>query len=176
MRRESTSMSGWITSSYDSSHTHTAVYLYFKALNFSSCPCVLYFFLPFRDINPHIPQYISSVPWYIDPSKRPTLKHQRPQEEKQKEFSAIGEWYKRGVQEVSSFLISSLNLLIYRLKIDTKKWTFWLQKSVSTKYRKGACENCGALTHKKKDCLEVTWVSLCCGNLFTEERHYRCLV
>ncbi|KAK2839067.1 hypothetical protein Q7C36_013881 [Tachysurus vachellii] len=79
-----------------------------------------------RDINPHIPQYISSVPWYIDPSKRPTLKHQRPQEEKQLEFSSIGEWYKRGVQE----------------------------QSVSTKFRKGACENCGALTHKKKDCLE----------------------
>ncbi|KAJ8254630.1 hypothetical protein GJAV_G00195170 [Gymnothorax javanicus] len=79
-----------------------------------------------KDINPHIPQYISSVPWYIDPSKRPTLKHQRPQEEKQKQFSAIGEWYKRGVQE----------------------------KPVSTKFRKGACENCGAMTHKKKDCLE----------------------
>ncbi|XP_017329143.1 pre-mRNA-splicing factor SLU7 [Ictalurus punctatus] len=79
-----------------------------------------------KDINPHIPQYISSVPWYIDPSKRPTLKHQRPQEEKQLEFSSIGEWYKRGVQE----------------------------KSVSTKFRKGACENCGALTHQKKDCLE----------------------
>ncbi|XP_062332636.1 pre-mRNA-splicing factor SLU7 [Osmerus eperlanus] len=79
-----------------------------------------------KDINPHIPQYISSVPWYIDPSKRPTLRHQRPQEENEKQFSSIGEWYKRGVQE----------------------------KSVSTKFRKGSCENCGAITHKKKDCLE----------------------
>ncbi|XP_017547487.1 pre-mRNA-splicing factor SLU7 [Pygocentrus nattereri] len=79
-----------------------------------------------KDINPHIPQYIASVPWYIDPSKRPTLKHQRPQSEKQTEFSAIGDWYKRGVQD----------------------------KSVATKYRKGACENCGAMTHQKKDCLE----------------------
>ncbi|XP_077434982.1 pre-mRNA-splicing factor SLU7 isoform X1 [Vanacampus margaritifer] len=79
-----------------------------------------------KDINPHIPQYISSVPWYIDPSKRPTLKHQRPQTEIQENFSAIGEWYKRGVQE----------------------------NSLTTKFRKGACENCGAMTHKKKDCLE----------------------
>uniref|UniRef100_A0A8B9IUC4 Pre-mRNA-splicing factor SLU7 n=1 Tax=Amazona collaria TaxID=241587 RepID=A0A8B9IUC4_9PSIT len=79
-----------------------------------------------KDINPHIPQYISSVPWYIDPSKRPTLKHQRPQPEKQKKYSTSGEWYKRGVKE----------------------------HSVATRYRKGACENCGALTHSKKDCME----------------------
>ncbi|KAM7000346.1 pre-mRNA-splicing factor SLU7 [Tautogolabrus adspersus] len=79
-----------------------------------------------KDINPHIPQYISSVPWYIDPSKRPTLKHQRPQSEIQQQYSSIGEWYKRGVQE----------------------------NNVTTKFRKGSCENCGAMTHKKKDCLE----------------------
>ncbi|XP_029439458.1 pre-mRNA-splicing factor SLU7 [Rhinatrema bivittatum] len=79
-----------------------------------------------KDINPHIPQYISSVPWYIDPSKRPTLKHQRPQEEKQREYTSMGEWYKRGVKE----------------------------GSIATKFRPGACENCGSMTHKKKDCLE----------------------
>ncbi|XP_078509546.1 pre-mRNA-splicing factor SLU7-like [Lissotriton helveticus] len=79
-----------------------------------------------KDINPHIPQYISSVPWYIDPSKRPTLKHQRPQEERQREFTYLGEWYKRGVQEAA----------------------------IPTKYREGACQNCGAMTHKKKDCFE----------------------
>ncbi|XP_028272422.1 pre-mRNA-splicing factor SLU7 [Parambassis ranga] len=78
-----------------------------------------------KDINPHIPQYISSVPWYIDPSKRPTLKHQRPQTQ-DTHNSAIADWYKRGVQE----------------------------NAVVTKFRKGACENCGAMTHKKKDCLE----------------------
>lgn len=78
-----------------------------------------------KDINPHIPQYISSAPWYFG-AKGPTLKHQRPQPEKQKNFSKIDEWYKRGV--------------------DTT--------SVAVKYRKGACENCGAVTHKKKDCME----------------------
>ncbi|RLV88863.1 hypothetical protein DV515_00015213 [Chloebia gouldiae] len=72
-----------------------------------------------EDINPHIPQYISSVPWYIDPSKR-------PQPEKQEQCSSSGDWYKGGVQE----------------------------HAVATRYRKGACENCGALRHKKKNCME----------------------
>ncbi|KAF2985379.1 hypothetical protein EK904_009064, partial [Melospiza melodia maxima] len=79
-----------------------------------------------KDINPHIPQYISSAPWYIDPSRRPTVKHQRPQAEKQKEYNSSGDWYKRGVQE----------------------------HSVATRYRRGACENCGALTHKRQHCME----------------------
>ncbi|XP_012284202.1 pre-mRNA-splicing factor SLU7 [Orussus abietinus] len=78
-----------------------------------------------KDINPHIPQYISATPWYFG-AQGPTLKHQRPQPEKQKKFSDLNEWYKRGV--------------------DTTH--------VAIKYRKGACENCGAMTHKKKDCME----------------------
>lgn len=78
-----------------------------------------------KDINPHIPQYISSAPWYFG-APTPTLKHQRPQPEKQKQFSAIDEWYNRGV--------------------DTSR--------VAIKYRKGACENCGAMTHKRKECME----------------------
>jgi pre-mRNA-processing factor SLU7 len=78
-----------------------------------------------RDINPHIPQYISESPWYLDPDG-PTLKHQRPQEESVKVYSDITEWYKKGVDK----------------------------SKVATRYRKGACENCGAVTHKKVDCLE----------------------
>ncbi|XP_050316189.1 pre-mRNA-splicing factor Slu7 [Anthonomus grandis grandis] len=78
-----------------------------------------------KDINPHIPQYISNAPWYYGTSG-PTLKHQRPQEDRQKKFSEINEWYQRGV--------------------DTTK--------IVTKFRKGACENCGAMTHKKKDCMD----------------------
>lgn len=78
-----------------------------------------------KDINPHIPQYISATPWYFG-AQGPTLKHQRPQPEKRKHFSGIDEWYNRG--------------------LDTTK--------VATKYRKGACENCGAMTHKKKECME----------------------
>ncbi|XP_030848399.1 pre-mRNA-splicing factor SLU7 [Strongylocentrotus purpuratus] len=77
-----------------------------------------------KDINPHIPQYIATVPWYVGIDK-PTLKHQRPQRVV-KDVSAISNWYKKGVQE----------------------------GTLSTKFRKGACENCGSLTHKKKDCVE----------------------
>ncbi len=60
-------------------------------------------------------------------SPRPSLTHQRPQEEKQQKFHSISDWYKKGV-------------------VKGKK---------PTKFRKGACENCGSMTHKKKDCLDV---------------------
>lgn len=82
---------------------------------------------PPRDINPHIPQYIVQAPWYVSLG-RPSLKHQRPQDEKQKQYSSIDEWYHKGVKEGAKV----------------------------TKFRKGACENCGSMTHKKKDCLEVS--------------------
>ena len=73
-----------------------------------------------RDINPHIPQYISSAPWYID-AEGPTLKHQRVQ----KQSISSEDYRKRG-----------------------------LKLAPSTKFRDGACENCGAMGHSRKDCLE----------------------
>ncbi|KAI8513728.1 mRNA splicing protein [Branchiostoma belcheri] len=82
-----------------------------------------------KDINPHIPQYIASAPWYFygrDGERPPTLKHQRPQPEKQLSFSDPDKWFKRGVKT----------------------------GPVATKFRKGACQNCGSMTHKKKDCFE----------------------
>lgn len=76
-----------------------------------------------RDINPHIPQYISSVPFYYN-TNQPTLRHQRQLNQSQS-YVPLDIPNHRGV------------------KIQN-----------ATKYRPGACENCGAMTHKKKDCLE----------------------
>ena len=65
--------------------------------------------------------------FYLSSLIRPTLKHQRPQEELVKTFDSLTDWYKRGITKGPA----------------------------ATKFRKGACENCGSMTHKKKDCLEV---------------------
>ena len=78
-----------------------------------------------KDINPHIPQYISTVPWYVDRTQRASLKHQRVQEVKH--CNELNEWYNRGTPDAAR---------------------------IATEFRKGACENCGSMGHKKKDCLE----------------------
>ncbi|EJU04168.1 hypothetical protein DACRYDRAFT_114567 [Dacryopinax primogenitus] len=77
-----------------------------------------------RPINPHIPQYISKAPWYLD-TGAPSLEHQRRPDEGPATRQEEG-WYARGQRAGPA----------------------------ATKYRKGACENCGAMTHKTKDCLE----------------------
>ncbi|KAF9263318.1 hypothetical protein L218DRAFT_959333 [Marasmius fiardii PR-910] len=78
-----------------------------------------------KPINPHIPQYISQAPWYLD-TGAPSLSHQRRQERDELEKDAFDKWYDRGA----------------------------VQGPAAKKYRKGACENCGAMSHKKQDCLE----------------------
>ncbi|CAF1094660.1 unnamed protein product [Rotaria sordida] len=79
-----------------------------------------------KDINPHIPKYMTDVPWYVTyDHAKPTLKHQRIHPEKSKEYDTLNEWYARGHAD-----------------------------KVATRYRPGACENCGAMTHKRKDCVD----------------------
>ncbi|KAH7888523.1 Pre-mRNA splicing Prp18-interacting factor-domain-containing protein [Phlebopus sp. FC_14] len=77
-----------------------------------------------KPINPHIPQYISQAPWYLD-TGAPSLSHQRRRAEESAP-NKLDNWYDRGVRAGPA----------------------------AKKYRKGACENCGAMTHKKQDCLE----------------------
>ncbi|CAA7390496.1 unnamed protein product [Spirodela intermedia] len=74
-----------------------------------------------KEINPHIPQYMSSAPWYLN-AERPSLKHQRKWKS---DPNYTKSWYDRGAK-------------IFQ----------------ADRYRKGACENCGAMTHDLKSCME----------------------
>ena len=77
--------------------------------------------------NQYIPQYISKKPFYISDDKLSEadyLEHQRLQSLPQ-DTLANSKWYDRG------------------RKLGP----------AATKFRKGACENCGAMTHKTKECL-----------------------
>lgn len=76
-------------------------------------------------INPHIPEYIAQAPWYIE-QEGPSLKHQKSQLGRKRKYDSLGTWLPRGQRKGPA----------------------------STKYRKGACENCGAMTHNAKACLE----------------------
>ncbi|PXF46540.1 Pre-mRNA-splicing factor slu7 [Gracilariopsis chorda] len=76
-------------------------------------------------INPHIPEYISQAPWYLK-QDGPSLKHQRNHNAKKRKFDSLGKWLPRGQ----------------------------VKGPAATKYRKGACENCGAMTHTVRNCLE----------------------
>ena len=46
-----------------------------------------------KEINPHIPEYMTSAPWYLNKDK-PTLAHQRNWKEKQSD----NQWYDRGAK------------------------------------------------------------------------------
>ena len=47
-----------------------------------------------KEINPHIPQYMTNAPWYLNNDK-PSLKHQRNWKERAEDEK---QWYDRGVK------------------------------------------------------------------------------
>jgi len=78
--------------------------------------------------NEYIPSFIAKKPFYVpdtgdDSQSSDYLEHQRLQKT-ESDSLAKAQWYQRG-QKLTA----------------------------ATKYRKGACENCGAITHKTKECL-----------------------
>nr|CDI55491.1 related to step II splicing factor SLU7 [Melanopsichium pennsylvanicum 4] len=82
-------------------------------------------------INPHVPSYMAQAPWYMDTGSR-SLKHQKKPVDPNAVKAGINDWYHRGTASTSSFPLASS----------------------AKKFRKGACENCGSMSHKTKDCLE----------------------
>lgn len=83
-------------------------------------------------INPHNPDFITKVPWYLG-NHGPTLKHHSIQKND----------HELSLAETDSLIAQKL-----RAKSEAQK------SSAKTVYKKGACKNCGAITHKEKDCLE----------------------
>ena len=77
-----------------------------------------------NEINPHIPQFMSQAPWYLN-AEGPGLQHQKNMKEK-KAVAGVTDFVPRGQK---------------------------LGKA-ATVFRKGACTNCGAMTHAAKDCVE----------------------
>jgi pre-mRNA-processing factor SLU7 len=80
-----------------------------------------------------MPKFIKDAPWYLAkdgaPANQPeeaVLFHQRIETDKSKKES-IHNWYQKGYRKAAVAV---------------------------TKFRKGACENCGAVSHKTKECLE----------------------
>ncbi|OQS06768.1 mRNA processing-related protein [Thraustotheca clavata] len=78
-------------------------------------------------INPHNPDYISKRPWYLGDSG-PSLKHQiNPKKD----------------QVLTMQQADELNLRAFKQPTTARR-----------KFRKGACTNCGAMTHNAKECVE----------------------
>ena len=76
-------------------------------------------------INPHIPQYMSDAPWYLS-TGQPSLKHQRIYKNNNNIASIYDEIQKGEIKGINK----------------------------RSKYVDGGCENCGAMTHKRRDCTE----------------------
>lgn len=74
----------------------------------------------------HVPLFMAKTPWYLQSSSGTTaLEHQR-KPRSNKAAARLDDWYQRGV----------------------------IAAPAAKRYRKGACENCGAMTHPTKECLE----------------------
>lgn len=81
-------------------------------------------------LNPHNPDFITKVPWYLGESG-PTLKHHNVQKKD----------HKLSIEETDALL-----------KARTAKSN--QSGGGSFVFKKGACKNCGAMTHQEKDCVE----------------------
>lgn len=84
-------------------------------------------------INPHNPDFITKVPWYLGDSG-PTLKHHSVQKEE----------HVLSMTETDELVAEK-----YRAQQEIKQ-----AGSRVGVFKKGACKNCGSMSHKEKDCVE----------------------
>lgn len=80
---------------------------------------------PVPEINPNIPAFMVKAPWYMG-SEQDSLIHAPKSEASKAGQAGLQDWYRRGA----------------------------VAGPAATKYRKGACANCGSISHKTSDCLE----------------------
>ena len=73
----------------------------------------------------HMPKFIRDAPWYMETKAADEEAELFHQRMAKDEVTNINAWYKKGQAGTTA-----------------------------TKYRKGACTNCGAMTHQAKECLE----------------------
>ena len=73
-------------------------------------------------INPHIPEYMSKAPWYLNQETGAGLKHQKA---------------------IVTHTYDTLNATVKK----------GFASQAAKKFRKGACKNCGAMSHKTKECV-----------------------
>ncbi|RLN02921.1 hypothetical protein BBJ28_00002043 [Nothophytophthora sp. Chile5] len=82
-------------------------------------------------INPHNPEYISKRPWYLGDSG-PSLKHQTLQNQS----------HLLSIHEADDLYLRGRKAHAGSTPDRPRKW------------RKGACKNCGAMSHKTLECVE----------------------
>jgi pre-mRNA-processing factor SLU7 len=107
-----------------------------------------------KAINPHIPQYMAAAPWYASEGDgKKGLKHQKDFRKNKEDpnVHSIQEEERR-TRERAAATTQRYNK--HNTNDKVKNASSFGGGFITTKFRKGACENCGSMTHKKKDCLE----------------------